>query len=249
MKKMGIYLLFIYLSIVVSIGLVLADSLGDPFDGNDLKNPKWEWQDEPDEWDIGKTTEGWLHIVPNTDQNLWASDTSIRLYQETTLDKFDIETHAVIDYQATCVVGGLVVLGPTEDNWTTLKFWGRADDAILQWQHKQQEVVGNVPNSSQPAGRVEAYLRMAKDGDNYMGWWKKEEQDDWIEIKPDAPITLTPPIQVGVFAGICTNSGEAIIEYEYFKDNINPFPVEPTGKLSTTWGQVKSNYIQRDWVW
>lgn len=242
MKRKCVFFLALVCILLLAFtsSIFAADSLGDPFDGKSLKNPNWEWQSEPDEWDVGETTEGWLHFVPALNQNLWQSDTTIRLYQETNLEKFDVETHVVVDYQSSGIVAGLVALSPTDNNWTTLKFWGRAADTILQWQHKAQEVVGNVPGVTQPAGRVEVYLRMVKDGDNYMGWWKKEEGDDWIEIKPDAPIVLTPPIQIGIYGGICAADGEATMEYEYFRDLLNPYAVEPDAKLSATWGQIKS---------
>ena len=239
MKVLNLIIAFIA---IVSVGVTapaFAGSLGDPFDGTSLKNPDWQWQNEPDEWDVGKTNDGWLHFVPKINQNLWSSDTSTRLYQETTLDQFDVETHIVIDYKGDCVVGGIVALSPADNNWTTLKFWGRAGDAILQWQHKAAEVVPNVPSSSQPSGRVEAYLRMAKDGENYMGWWKKQEGDDWIEIKPDAPLKMTPPIQIGIYGGICAGAGQATVEYEYFKDLLNPFAIDPNAKLATTWARAK----------
>lgn len=241
MKRVTVSL-FVCILLVAFAGSVFAASLGDPFDGTSLQNPNWQWQNEPDEWDVGTTEAGWLYFVPKINQNLWQSDTTTRLYQEMDGD-FDVETHLVVDYAGECMVAGLVALSQVEDNWTTLKFWGRAGDAIIQWQHKENEVVGNVPGSSQPAGRIEAYLRMAKEGGNYLGWWKTAEGDDWIEVKPDAPIDLTPPIQIGIFGGICAGSGEAIIEYEYFKDLVEPVAsVEPTEKLSATWGQLKLRY-------
>ena len=240
MKRKLIVLVCAFL-MVFSMPLFAA-SLGDPFDGAGLKNSNWRWQSEPDEWDVGETTAGWLHFAPKINQNLWSSDTSIRLYQETSLGEFDVETHVVMDYQGSCIVAGLVALGSTENNWTTLKFWGRAADAILQWQHKANSIVNQVPGYTEPAGRVEAYLRLAKDSDNYMAWWKKEEGDDWIEIKPDAPIVLTPPIQIGIYGGICAGAGEGTIEYEYFKDLLNPYAIEPAEKMSATWGQIKSGY-------
>lgn len=217
-------------------------SLGDPFDGAGLLNPDWQWQNEPDEWDVGTTKAGWLHFVPKTDQNLWQSDTTTQLYQEIDGD-FDVETHLVVDYQSDCIVAGLVIGGPTEGDWTTLKVWGRAGDAIIQWQHKENEVVGNVPGSSQPAGVVEYYLRMAKEGNNYMGWWKVAEGDDWIAVEPDAPFDLTPPLHLGVFGGICSGAGEATVEYEYFRDLVNPLTsVDPAARMPATWGQIKSRY-------
>lgn len=216
-----------------------AVSLGDPFEAPELKNPAWKWQSEAQEWDVGKTTKGWLHIVPELNQNLWSSDSSIRLYQETS-DDYDIETHVVMDYKTGCIVAGLVAKSASDDNWTTLKFWGRAGDAILQWQHKAQEVVGNVPGSSQPAGRVEVFLRMVRKGDTYEGYWKKGDKDSWTKITPDAKKELSLPLEVGIYAGICTGAGEAIVEYEYFNDLINPFTdVSPVAKSAAIWGQIK----------
>ncbi len=241
MKRCMALLLFACVVLVASPIAFSADSLGDPFDGNSLKNPDWVWQGEPDEWDVGETTEGWLHFIPKVNQNLWQSDTTMRLFQETTLDQFDVETHVVVDYAGDCMVAGLVALSPVENDWTTIKFWGRAADAILQWQHKGRDA-GQVPGSNQPAGRVEVYIRMAKDGDNYKGWWKKEEGDDWIAMAPDATIALTPPIQIGIYGGVCAGAGSATVEYEYFRDLVNPYAVEPDAKLSGTWGQVKSSY-------
>jgi len=235
--KNGFYMFI--LCFILSSALVYATSLGDHFDGPGLKNPNWKWQSEPKEWDVGKTTKGWLHIIPELNQNLWSSDTSIRLYQETS-DDFDVETHVVMDYKTDCIVAGLVAESMTDNNWTTLKFWGRAGDAILQWQHKAQEVVGNVPGASQPAGRVEVFLRMVRKGDTYEGYWKKAGKDSWTKITPNANKKLTMPLQIGIFAGICTGAGEATVEYEYFNDLINPFTaVSSAEKLAATWGKIK----------
>ena len=237
------FLLFVCTFLIALAASLLADSLGDPFDGTSLQNPGWKWQNEPAEWDVGETTKGWLHITPANNQNLWDVDTVAKLYHEVSADEFDVQTHLVMDYQGTdSLVSGLVAKGPKEGNWVTLKFWGRGGDAILQWQHKQQEVVNSVPGSSQPAGRVEVFIRIAKDGDEYTGYWKKNEGDDWIEITPHANISLTPPLEVGIYAGICTASGTAIMEYEYFDDLIEPFEtaVAPKGKLATYWGILKT---------
>jgi len=102
-----------------------AASLGDPFDGTKSQNTNWKWQNEPAKWDIGKTNQGWLHIDAANNQNLWDVDTVAKLYQEVSLDKFDVETHLVMDYKGTSsLVAGLVAKGPKEGNWVTLKFWG-----------------------------------------------------------------------------------------------------------------------------
>ena len=56
--------------------------LGDPFDGNALKNPNWKWKTsdeagiEPKDWDMGKTKAGWLHVTGELNRNLWPADTT-----------------------------------------------------------------------------------------------------------------------------------------------------------------------------
>lgn len=234
-------LLFLLLALAYTQATAIAGSLGDPFDGTGLQNAGWNWQNEPAEWDIGKTKDGWLHITAENNQNLWDVDTVAKLYHEVSDDQFDIETHLVIDYEGTgSLVAGLVAKGPSEDDWITLKFWGRGGDAILQWQSKQNEFVGNVPDSSQPAGVVEVFIRIAKDGDDYAGYWKKSKADDWIEITP-ANISLTPPLEVGIFAGNCEGAGTVLVEFEYFNDLLDPFQaaVDSSGKLATHWATIK----------
>ena len=71
----------------------VANTFDDAFDGTALQNPNWQWQNEPANWDVGKTRDGFLHIEGETNRNLWASDASHFLYQETDADAFDVETH------------------------------------------------------------------------------------------------------------------------------------------------------------
>lgn len=205
----------------------LVGSSADPFEGASLQNPGWSWQNEPANWDVGITRKGWLHIAAENDQNLWDVDTVAKLYQEVSTDKFDVETHLVMNYQGTdSALAGLVAKGPKEDNWVTLKLWGTGrygGDAILEWQHKQQDLwqqglLSKAPESSQLGRRAEVFIRMAKDGDKYIGYWKANEDDEWLEITPHAKISLTPPLEVGVYAGIESTGGTATMEFEYFSE-------------------------------
>jgi len=240
MKK--VIFLFSLVILICLQSYTFAASLGDPFDGNKLQNPGWKWQNEP-KWDMGTTEKGWLFINASNNQNLWDVDTVAKLFQEVNVDKIDIETHIVVNYKGTSsCVSGLVIKSPKDANWTTMKVWGRAADTIIQWQHKQQEVVGNVPGTAQPAGRVEYYIRMAKNGDEYIGYWKLAAADKWTEIMPHANRKLTPPLEVGIFAGNCEGGGTMTVQFEYFNDLINPFStaVESKGKLSTTWASLRT---------
>jgi hypothetical protein len=53
---------------------------------------------------------------------------------------------------------------------------------------------------------------------------------------------LTPPLQLGIYAGVADPTGNLEVEYEYFGDNLNVTDVQPDGKVATTWGAVKSRY-------
>ena len=164
--KQAVILFCIGFAMLYGITSVQAvDSLGDPFDGNALKNPNWKWKTsdeegvEPKAWDMGKTKAGWLHIKGELNRNLWPSDTTNRLYQEHEGD-FDIETHLFMDYEDACVVAGVVAYSPTtkdhqgrEGEWVTIKLWGRGpaqnNNAVIQYQKRQfdggEGLVGVVP--------------------------------------------------------------------------------------------------------
>ena len=239
MKKL--MFIFALLTFIIIQSYAFAGSLGDPFDGNALKNPSWKWQNEP-KWDLSKTNNGWLHIDTANNQNLWDVDTVAKLYQLVDTNKLDIATHLVMDYKGTAsCVSGLVIKSPADGNWTTMKFWGRAADAILQWQHKQAEVVGTVPGSNQPAGKVEVFIRIAQNGDEFTGYWKKTAKDDWIEVTPHATKALARPLEVGIFAGNCGGAGTVTAEFEFFDDLITPYAaVDSLGKSATTWASLKA---------
>ena len=221
-----------------------ADSFGDPFEGGDLKNPNWEWQNEPPKWDVGKTRADFLYIDSEPNRNLWATDASHFLYQETDTDTFDVETHFFAKWDTSSGVNGLVVKSPSDDNWVTIKFWSRdaAAKGHIQYQTKQ---AGMGPPDIQwrfgDWGDIEMSLRLKKDGDTYTAWYKAVDDKDWVDIG-EGDFELTPPLWLGIYAGVAAGTGSLEVEYEYFNDNLNPFAVDPGGKATTTWGALKSQY-------
>ena len=235
--------LFTAISICVQ-NVEAADSFGDPFEGSKLKNSNWKWQNEPPTWDVGKTREGFLYIDCEPDRNLWASDASHFLYQETETDMFDVETHFSAKWDTTSGVNGLLVKSPTDNNWVTIKFWSRnaANRGHIQYQTRE---AGLGPPDIQwrfgDWGDIQMSLRLKKEGDTYTAWYKAVDDTDWVNIGQDS-FALTPPLQLGIYAGVADPAGNLEVEYEYFRDNMNPFPVEPGGKVTTTWGAVKTRY-------
>ena len=229
-----------------------AESLGDPFDGDQFQNPNWKWSKESKQWDVGKTEAGWLHMTGETNHNLWTNDDPSRVYQEHTGD-FDVETHLLMDYEPSSVVAGLVALSPTtkdhngrDGEWVTIKLWGRGaaqgSNAVIQYQKREfdngEGLVATVPNFQEPAGEMDLYLRLRREKDTFTAWWKPEKNDAWIEIGVTDQ-KFDEPLQVGVYAGVADGAGEMVAQYEYFEDLIEPFAVSPRAKLPLTWGALK----------
>ena len=224
-----------------------ADSFGDPFEGGKLQNPNWKWRNQPEKWDVGETRKGFLYIDSEHDRNrnLWQSDESHFLYQETETDMFDVETHFFSKWATTSGVNGLLVKSPSDNNWVTIKFWSRdaANRGHIQYQTKGAGLRPGGDIGWKPEfGETELFLRLKKDGNQYSAWYKTEADGDWLVIHENANFNLTPPLQLGIYAGVATAAGTLEVEYEYFRDNMNPFPVEPGGKATTTWGAVKTRY-------
>ncbi len=221
-----------------------AESFGDTFEGGKLKNPNWKWQNEPPTWDIDETRKGFLTIDSENNRNVWASDASHFLYQETEADMFDVETHFFAKWDTDSGVNGLLVKSPADNNWVTLKFWSRAAGprGHIQFQRKQAGMGRpDVQWRFGDWGDIELSLRLKKDGNTYTAWYKAEGDEDWMDIG-EGTFALTPPLWLGIYAGVASGTGNLEVGYEYFRDNINVTDVEPEGKVATTWGMVKSRY-------
>ena len=254
-------LLFIGFAMLYGLSAEGVESLGDPFDGNALKNPNWKWKTsdeggvEPKEWDLSKTKSGWLHVTGELNRNLWPSDTTNRLYQEHEGD-FDIETHLYMDYEDACVVAGVVAYSPTtkdhqgrDGEWVTIKLWGRGpangNNAVIQYQKRQfdagEGLVGVVPGFQDPAGEMELYMRLRREKDTFTAWWKREANDTWIDIG-ETEQEFDEPLEVGIYVGICDGKGKQIAQFEYFEDLLVPFDVSPRAKLPIAWGDLKRRH-------
>ncbi len=236
------WLIMFTVSVVWTGNAVAQTSFGDPFDGNGLQNSNWKWQNEPPTWDVGKTRDGFLYIDCEPNRNIWANDASHFLYQETDAEMFDVETHFFAKWDTNSGVNGLLVKSQADNNWVTLKFWGQGagPKGQIQFQTKQVNIVGNAGWTPE-FGDTELFLRLKKDGNSYTSWYKTEDGADWKQIGVTS-FNLTPPLWLGIYAGVADPTGTLEVEYEYFRDNMNPFPVEPGGKATTTWGAVKTRY-------
>lgn len=244
---LGYAVLIMFTVTVMWTGNAVAQtSFGDPFEGNKLKNSNWQWQNEPPTWDVGKTKKDYLYMDCEPNRNIWTGDASHFLYQETETDMFDVETRFFARWSTSSAVNGLLVKSPGDNNWVTIKFWaqGAGPKAVIQYQSKG---AGMGPADVQWSDKfgdfedVDIALRLKKEGNTYTAWYQTAEDNDWVSIG-QGTFALNPPLWLGIYAGVAAGSGSLEVEYEYFRDNMNPFPVEPGGKATTTWGAVKTRY-------
>ena len=150
-------------------------------------------------------------------------------------------------YATKSIVSGVVALSEsTKDGkgrkpeWVTMKLWGRGGDAILQYQVREGGINNEAPGFKPPAAKpMDVYIRLARKGKTFTTWWKTKEKDEWLEVEPTKTLDLKDPIEIGIYAGNCEGVGKGDIQYEYFKDNLEPFAVSAEQKLPISWGAIK----------
>ena len=207
--------------------------------------------------------DGQLVVDAGFNQNLWRDDTSTRFYQVMDQDQFTLETSMVVDYADVCAVAGLVVYSPTtkdpwgrNGNWVTLKFWGQGNGAILQYQHREREIVARQPGYSRPQGSIPIAMRLERDGDDYEAWFKPDAQGEWVSVGKTT-LALQDPLQVGVYAGICQGQapGKLNVKFDYFRVTTPELVTTPsTPEPVTTPSTLVNTYNAQDkltgpWLW
>ena len=104
---------------------------------------------------------------------------------------------------------------PGTPNTAFLQFQhrGRAADSSLQ----QPDGIG-VEGYNPPAGNIPIAIRLDRNGDNYVAWYKPDAEGEWINIG-ETTIGLQGPIQVGLFVGICQIEapGGLTVSFDYFR--------------------------------
>ena len=200
----------------------------DEFDGSD-QNLQAFWHVQNGDKSSWELKDGQLVIDGGFNQSLWRNDTSTRFYQVTDRDQFTVETSMVVDYAAVCAVTGLIVYSPTtkdpqgrDGDWVTLKLWGRGaaqnNNAVLQYQHREREIVAAVPNYNPQQATIPIALRLERDGNDYEAWFKPEAQGGWVSIG-STTISLEGPLQVGLYVGLCQPEapGHLTVSFDYFR--------------------------------
>ena len=199
---------------------------GDQFNVQKLSNPNWRWRNEPADWDVGQTIHSYLIVEAEKNRNLWASDNTHFLYQETRDDAFDVYTDLFAFWKTDSGVVGLVVKSPADNDWVTLKCWVRGESSRVQFQGRGRGLGFPdtpwarhqiVPNAIRDGGReVRRHFRIRKEGNAYTGYYRTFAGKPWIKIGT-ANVALTPPLQVGIYAGNAADKGWLMAGYNEFE--------------------------------
>lgn len=188
----------------------------DDFNSSSL-NSGWIWQNEPSQWDVGTTKQGWLTIHGEQNANIFCNDNSSLLYQviEESQD-FDVSTKMYCEWSNNqSDVAGIIIKFPTADDWILIKLWMHGDGTgRLEWQGKCNDIISPVPGSESVGGTMEIYLRIQKAGNVYTGYFKTTG-DNWTMIGTEA-IDESLPMHLGLFAGIDAGSGPLFVQFDYF---------------------------------
>ncbi len=136
---------------------------------------------------------------------------------------------------------GLVLF--REDTWA-YSAWApyastdvRLEDCIDQdyrWRDQTQIGVDAV-------GDGDTYLKIIKTGTQLEFLWKDNAGDDWQSAGVDEKLGPQYEIgtyQVGLIAKSWSGSVDSVFEFDYF-DLPELTPVQPAGKLTTTWSEIK----------
>lgn len=123
---------------------------------------------------------------------------------------------------AESVVVGLVIKSPADGEWVTLKLWGHGDGSgQVQFQRRGDEtspgLTGRAPGFEAEDGKAHLWMRLIKEGDLFRGMFASEGGEP-IEVGPTR-VKLSPPLEVGIYAGVCTPSGRMRVEFERFTVN------------------------------
>lgn len=244
------HIAIVYMLVVVGLLLVSVNSWAamvtpEEFNGPNI-SPVYKWQKEPKNWDVGKTTKGWLHIEGLFGGNLWCSDDATRLYQEIGDEPFEIETHLKTKWGNNASdIAGIVAKSPKDNNWVKLKLWMHQNKtAQIQFQKKCVEsgdgLTGNVAGYQPTTGEAELWFMLKREKDKCTAYYKTSEKEDWKEIGTTT-FPFSAPYEVGIYAGVDSGAGDLMVEFDYFRDNTSPIKalVEPGAKLASLWGKIK----------
>jgi hypothetical protein len=234
-KVLSVPALLAWMILIVSIGY--ADR--DEFDSPEL-DPSWIWDNpaEDSSYDLAEKP-GWLKITcAPGDHDIWNVRSGGPAVVTEAPDNYTFETHYTTEILDNCSVGLVFYNEDALGNANSAGPWTALFTQVatrLDWQHG----VGIDAIQTPVANSNDAYVKVEKTDDNWKFYYKEKEDDDWELI-----IEGNYDIGGKHYAGFMVKNwapGPEISGYFDYVETSWPFlsPVEPAGRLATTWGQLK----------
>jgi|GEM_PF-3320635 len=190
----------------------------DDFNGTTL-NSDWKWANEPNNWDLGTSRQGWLNFTGNLNANIFCDDNTTRLYQQITTDQdFEIATKLYCEWgNNPSDVAGIIIKSAISGEWVLLKLWMHGNGSgRLEFQTDCNDLISPVPGSESWDGNTEVSLMLHKSGSDYSAYFMNEEDENWILIG-STQFLDTQPVQFGIFGGVDSGDGNLLIQFDYFR--------------------------------
>ena len=231
---------------IILISNAIADTWTDNFDGNKLEDV-WEFRDHNNKQTEYEVKDGFLHI---TNPGNWGHTTADKPMIERDIPQTASENITVSgvfssdpDKPADAWIG-IFIYSDDDLNYACLLFGGEANQP-------QKALIGSMIKSAwndhghpQMGFDVPFHLKLVKEGDTFSGYFRKDEKDDWTLAQNKTWNHNFDVKQVGI--GFMNNWGGQTVTFMIDQlsiegEGIEPFSVEPNGKLATTWGDLKEN--------
>jgi hypothetical protein len=244
--EMKIQLMFLSCLVLLAFMPVIsiAGVWHDDFNGTTL-DPGWKFSNATGLC-TSKVADGWFSITLKGANDIWGGmDNSARLLRNAPAGDFTLETYIKIVPDPT---------SKTQNTWTTIIFFndtkvpssdwlyvsrGGADEVNIEY---VQNNTGNVGSNLKNIANMDLYLKAEKVGQDYTGYYKIKNTDQWTKVGTYKHTTLTPNK-----VGFCVKSWadrSMVSSYDYFEMTgssveSNITAVAKNEKLTTTWGLLK----------
>lgn len=240
-----VLIVFVCLTFVVFLPVASMGGIWrDDFNGTDISSG-WEFT-SPTGLCTYEVANGYFSIHLEGNNDIWGGmDDAAKLLRDAPAGDYTIETHIVIEPDPN---------NNTTNTWTAIIIFDNSSDPSADWWYLARggndeintefvkDAGGNVGGSLKEISELELYLKAERVGQEYTGYYKIAENDDWIEVGAQEHNTLDP-----LKVGFCVKSWAVrsmVSNFDYFEivgDEVEPATaVIPDKGLAVTWGQLKS---------
>jgi len=240
--------IFIPLAIMIFIYTPWLDAgvWTDPFDGDQLAK-EWSFRDRPGETSTVEVKDGFLRITDPTGNWGHMEKDKPMLEREVPDTAQDLVVSGLFssepDKPADAWIG-MFIFGDDPMDFACLLFGGESNQA-------QKCLIGSmVLGGWQDKGHFETgadvplYLKLEKVGDQFTGYYRTNEKEDWRTIGNIWTHQIKTVKTVGL-GFINSWGGQAVTflvdSFTLEGEGVEPLAIRAKGKLTTTWGDVRSD--------